>query len=379
MKNSYIKFPVITLLAAVVLSCISPFEPKGASVEGLLVVEGDIILNDTTVITLSRSTAISSTQSKQYVFAATVWVESSDGGKYYGVSKVENGVLTYLIPTAGLSTTAQYRLKVNTPNGGQYESNFVTALETPDIEDITWSVDSVYQTATFFVTSKASENNSNYYRWDYTEDWEFTSRYNSFVYFDSKNNKIVDTVMNWYYCYKKGVSTGIYVANTSSLSENRVYKKPIATFGKHDDRLCLLYSMEVTQRSLTREGYLYWENLSKNSSDLGGIFSPQPSELKGNITCLSDPEEVVLGFISAVTTKKKRIFAYAKDIRLFDFGDDCSIVEGVSTWADMKNGGYELVGFDDMTGATLWAMKKCVDCRLTGTKNRPSFWPLHHE
>ncbi|MCK9628127.1 MAG: DUF4249 domain-containing protein [Bacteroidales bacterium] len=348
--------------------------------EGILVVEGDITLNDTTVISLTRSAVISSTQQKQYVYAATVWLESSDGGIYYGVPKVESGVLTYQIATIGLSSSAQYRLKINTPGGGQYETGFLPVMETPDIEDITWSVDSVYRTVTFFVTSKASNNTSNYYRWDYTEDWEFTSNYNTFVYYDSKRNKIIsDTLVNWYYCYKKGVSNGIYVANTSSLSENRVYKKPIATFGRHDNRLRMLYSMEVTQRSLTREGYLYWENLSKNSSDLGGIFSPQPSELKGNITCTSNPDERVLGFISAVITKKKRVFAYAKDINIFEFNDDCSIVVGQSSWADMKTSGYELVGFDDMTNATLWAMRKCVDCRLQGTKTRPSFWPLNHK
>ncbi len=64
MKNSYIKFSVVTLLSFAILSCISPFEPKGASVEGLLVVEGDIILNDTTVITLSRSSSLSSCLNK---------------------------------------------------------------------------------------------------------------------------------------------------------------------------------------------------------------------------------------------------------------------------------------------------------------------------
>ncbi len=381
MKRDYIKCSVVILLSIIVLSCISPFEPKGASVEGLLVIEGDIILNDTTVITLTRSTSIASTQPKQYVYAATVWVESSDGGKYYGVPKVENGVLTYLIPTAGLSTSAQYRLKVNTPNGGQYESKFVPALETSDIEDVTWSVDPVYKTTTFMVTSKSSDHSSNYYRWNYTEDWEFTSRYSTLVYYDAKKNEIVDSLVYFYYCYKKGVSNGICVANTTELNENRVYKKPIATFSRYDDRLSVLYSMEVEQRSLTREGYLYWDNLGKNSSELGGIFSPQPTEMRGNITCTSNPDEIVLGFISAVLTKKKRIFAYAYELGVFEFNVDCPTLEVADneTWPYLKQSGYEAIAINEIEGTTLWAMKRCVDCRVTGTKDRPSFWPLNHK
>lgn len=360
--------------------CISPFEPKGASVEGLLVVEGDIVLNDTTVITLSRSSAISSNQTVKYVFNATVWVESSEGIIVYGIPKLSNGVYAYKIPTSGLNRKAMYRLKVRIPGSGEYESPFMSVLETPDIENISWKVDSLYHTVTFYVSSKGSDIASNYYRWNYSEDWEFTARYNTYVYYDEVRNKIIDTALNWYYCYKKDVSKGVYVANTSGFSENKVYNKPIATFGNHDDRLSVLYSMEVTQRSLTREGYIYWENIGRNSSELGGIFSPQPSEVRGNITSLSNPNEVVLGYISAVVTKKKRIFAYAKDIKLFSFNDDCSIIENVplGSFLEMKRSGYELLGYDELEHTSLWTMKKCVDCRLSGSKLRPSFWPLNH-
>jgi len=360
--------------------CVSPFEPKGATVEGLLVIEGDMVLNDTTVITLSRSASIASTEKKQYVYGATVYIKDTEGRTYNASPKIVSGVLTYVIPTSSLdlNTTTNYKLIVNTPGGGMYESDYIPVLETSDIDEITYEVDSVHQTATFYVSSKSSENLSNYYRWDYSEDWEFTSKYSTFLYYDSKKKQIIDSLVPWYYCYKKAASTGIYVANTTALSDNRVYKKPLATIYKNDDRLSLLYSMEVTQRSLTREGYLYWENLSKNSSDLGGIFSPQPSEMKGNLTCVSNPDEVVLGFISAVIQKKKRIFAYAKDISLFESDDDCSLIEAALPYEEMKKNGYEIVAFDDMSNASFWAMKKCVDCRVSGTKLRPSFWPLHH-
>ena len=41
---------------------------------------------------------------------------------------------------------------------------------------------------------------------------------------------------------------------------------------------------------------------------MGTIFSPMPSELKGNIVCLDAPDESVIGFIDVAEVELKRLF-----------------------------------------------------------------------
>jgi hypothetical protein len=81
----------------------------------------------------------------------------------------------------------------------------------------------------------------------------------------------------------------------------------------HDDiRISYVYSMELIQQSLTKEGYQYWENIRKISDDIGGIFAPQPSEIKGNLKSINTEDQTIIGYISASTVNKKRIFAYGQ-------------------------------------------------------------------
>jgi len=54
--------------------------------------------------------------------------------------------------------------------------------------------------------------------------------------------------------------------------------------------------------------FKFWQNLKKNTEQLGSIFDPSPSTTLGNMHCLSNPKEAALGFISVSTATTKRIF-----------------------------------------------------------------------
>ena len=51
--------------------------------------------------------------------------------------------------------------------------------------------------------------------------------------------------------------------------------------------------------------------------ETGGIFSAQPSELKGNISSTTNPSEAVIGYISVSTTSSMRKFIDWKDVKFF--------------------------------------------------------------
>jgi hypothetical protein len=60
------------------------------------------------------------------------------------------------------------------------------------------------------------------------------------------------------------------------------------------------YYLEVEQQALSREGYLYWKTIKQLLENTGGVFDVAPSAVPGNMNCLTDPDEQVLGYFGAV-------------------------------------------------------------------------------
>ena len=56
------------------------------------------------------------------------------------------------------------------------------------------------------------------------------------------------------------------------------------------------YFIEVQQLTLTEEAYTYWDLVQKQQGGSANIFQPSAIKIKGNIDCITDPDEEVLGF-----------------------------------------------------------------------------------
>lgn len=376
------------LISALLINgCITVFEPEGYDqVDNLLVIEGDIATNEQTEIIVSRSLKLNAISKRNFIKGAVVWVESEVGVKY-PASQVTTGTdVKYVANTVGLDVSKKYKLCVTTPDGKAYESDFVSVIISPDIDSIEFVSDTTNKRVTFYVNTHDDSNKTHYYKWNYTEDWEFTSHlYSSFEYnpVTMQITEIPSYQRNRFYCWNKDVSKKIIATSTTHLSSDKVYRMPLVSMESLDLRISVLYSIEVTQRALSREGFQYWETLRKNSDQVGGIFSPQPSEMKGNIKCITDSEETVLGFISAGYVTKKRFFASKEEIGVYYDPHRCETLIPESfappvAWSTMFDTGYDVVSNSPSSRESLWAPVACVDCRIFGTKNKPSFWPNDH-
>lgn len=92
MKNSILNIAFIAS-ALLINSCITPFEPEGVtSIDNMVVIEGDIVLNETTTVTISRSQALKDESKINYIKSAQVWVENENGVKYSGRETMTNGI-----------------------------------------------------------------------------------------------------------------------------------------------------------------------------------------------------------------------------------------------------------------------------------------------
>lgn len=89
----------------------------------------------------------------------------------------------------------------------------------------------------------------------------------------------------------------IKVANDALNNGQKIARQEVATVPVEcRDK----YYLEVEQQALSRDAYLYWKTIKQLLQNTGGVFDIAPSAVPGNMTCLSNPQEEVLGFFSAV-------------------------------------------------------------------------------
>jgi len=181
---------------------------------------------------------------------------------------------------------------------------------------------------------------------------------------------------NIFTCYKDLESTSILHASSARLVNDIISLAPLTTISNGSEKISQLYSIMVYQYPLTKDGYEYWEQLKKNTEKIGTIFDPQPSANKTNIHCLSDPSEIVIGYISASNINSKRLFIYNQEVLPWNYGTGCT-----ETLVPKDSLDYYFTNFyiptrqgnnpSDFFGS----VPPCVDCTLAGTNVKPGFWP----
>jgi hypothetical protein len=141
------------------------------------------------------------------------------------------------------------------------------------------------------------------------------------------------------------------------------------------------YSILIKQYVLDRKGYDFYKMMKSNTESIGSIFDPQPSDLPGNITCVTNPLEKAIGYIAAATMSEKRIFLLAQEVNS-KFRRDCKVIYVANNADSIKYyfDGGGLLPFDSdgsPPGPVLGyfaSYPTCIDCTLRGSNIKPSFW-----
>ncbi len=354
--------------------------PLTATNTNFLVVEGNInIAQDTTFVTLSRTKNLNDTGVIIAETGAQVAVESEDGTSF---PLYEKGNGEYYIPYIASSSTGKYRLTIKTSSGSQYASDFVQSKITPAIDSINWKEqnDGVH----IYANAHDDQAKTQYYRWDYVETWEYHAPFDSYYKLLPGTLTPVGRTQDehLFKCWHAANSSSIVIASTTNLSKDNVYEKQVNFIPVSTERLGVTYSILVKQYALTAEAYNYWQNLSKNTEQLGSLFDAQPSLLTGNMHCITNTAETVLGFISASTVEQKRIFIHKTDLQLWQYPHSpyaiCDTVH-IATSDDAARY-YGTLGYIPVGNYSTFnyyaAPLECVDCREQGgTLTKPPFWP----
>lgn len=372
MKKVYLYILFIFILLH---SCIDEYSPSGIKgLSNLLVVEGFITEGENS-IKLSRSVAIDADISEIIqITDAEIYIESSNG-ELYQLYHRANG--EYITSIDKLNLNEKYRLKIKL-DSKEYQSEFVAPQQTPDIEVLEWRKDAP-QTDAYLRLESTNQNESQYYKWFYNEIWESVSPIEAKVYKDLSTGEIIryteDNPNLGLYCWRYNDSRNILVGATDKLSENKMITHLLKS-EPSSDRFSYLYYLKVKQNCISKDAYEYFSNLKKNTEETGGIFGPIPTEMKGNITCITDTSIPVIGYIDASLTSTKEIWLTK--------GNDIYEPELICTIYDVDDADYPRIIIDYYPGPPLLALYsdnvKCVDCRVFGgQKIKPDFWPNDHK
>lgn len=395
-KVTYLAILLTLLIAA---ACKTPYTPAPTTaVTNYLVVEGLINISDSTYIKLSRTVNISSSTTTKPELKATVTIESNAGNSY---ALTELGSGTYAAPPLNLSAANQYRLRIKTANGSQYVSDFNATMVSPPIDSVSWLATTDLK---IYVSTHDPKNATRYYRWDYTEEWEFHSNYDSYWLSDGHVISQRTQAQHIWECYTGDASTNITVGTSAQLSQDVINQQLINTIAPDAEKIGFKYSILVKQYALTQDAYNYWTLLKKNTEQLGSIFDSQPSASIGNLHCVNNPAEPVIGFVSTGSITSNRIFIAQSQLPKwvttpFYPGLDCQLdtiyaanpaPKQYPIWQNeyINYLAPEFFGYVVLqipvqalytkTGTTPYAWLSappfCVDCTLRGKIAPPAYW-----
>jgi hypothetical protein len=357
-------------------SCITKFVPETDEDPNLLVVEGLITDQpEAYKIKLSRSMPLGKKITLKPLKGCTVMInddmghtfavpESSTSGTYLTVPGSFQGVV-------GREYTLHIKTNNSTTTHYSYESLPMEMRAVPRIDSLFYEKVVISERNEYSSAKDGSQVYLNafdpqgfckFYRWDYTETWKFRLPYMV------PNNT----------CWITNNSNEINIKSTSVLTEDRISRLPLKFISNETDRLSVRYSILVNQYSLNEDEYTYWEKLQSISEEVGSLYDITPSSIPGNIFCIEDPAEQVLGYFSVSAKTSKRIYIDDDFRGLVNYYTTCpyDTIYGTGTIPNLNSTVWVIE-------ENLYAMppyrilteqKYCADCTTRGTTTMPAFW-----
>lgn len=389
------------LLAA---SCIYPFEPETPPVDRCLVFEGNLVIGESSTMSVRLLQPLSGS----IVTATDTWningearVECTDGTVINGVPRLRgSNEVAFIFNLTNASAKEAYRVWFTDDETKKvYRSNWMKVEKAPLIERIDFVPDD--KNVKVRLTLTGPTDDTRYFCWTYTEDWEIHSDFLPLYLYrygvDPYNIRglayeEIQGEYDKYYCWNRASSKELFVADTRDLNSRTLPARQIAEFGRTTPRCQELYCISVTAYGISADRYAYIHHMNEVSNIQGDLFSPNPSAMRGNLRCEQDSTELVLGYVGVCQTTMTR--AFFEGTRYYTGRVDYSVrffpnlsepleaesnEKGYDYFYMLDNRPLYLVADENGDEKMQWAPRRCVDCTVHGTKNKPSYWPNSHK
>jgi hypothetical protein len=372
------------LLFVVFLSnCVEPYFPPTSDLNSHYLVI-DAFLNGTSgsaSVMISHTLPLYSTDEPAPEQGAVVTIQS-DQGDVYILNPVSEAL--YSITGQDFSIEKNYQLHIRTAQNKEYVSSIVPLKFTPPIDSISWVINE--NVLELNVNTHDDTGGSVYYRWIVSETFEYVVPYPSSLIIENEIAVDRPDQLSIEKCWATEPLHHINIASSSHLSDDQISNFTVRMVDNADIRLSRKYSILIQQFSITEDAFFYWSNVKKTNETLGGLFDPMPGEVIGNIKCITDPNEPVIGFFSAALTDEKRRFI-TRDELPEDFVQfqhaHCEVDTIPPNWIRnirdpdaLISRAYRYEGGPPVFVGYTTSVASCRDCRKLagGVTVKPDFW-----
>jgi hypothetical protein len=372
----------IIVLLGVLQACRTPFDPEVPPEKtGFLVVEGYLDSNGLqSKLKLSRTSPLDSESSVLPESGATVFLSSAAGAGFYFLEG-DQGEYWF---EADLSEDEFYTLEIVLGSGERFRSDPMRPIQTPEIIDAGFVREE--DGVEVYVTTKG-DSQANDFLWTFEEAWIYRPRIRTNFIYDEAIGDVRTRTANEQsaLCFKTAESPNILLETSSRYEEQVVFRQTIAEIPRGDERIMERYSVLISQKAIEDSAVDFWEILKKNTQDIGSIFSPLPSLIRGNIHAVDDPNIPVIGQVSLGVVQQRRVYINLVDVSPWNYLDpefnDCLIEADAVMIKDYKvtfGSGFTVPARPLMQGTTITGYfptsKRCSDCRLYASPVAPDFW-----
>lgn len=399
MRSKFLFFPVFLILIITLTTCIDPYDPKLEKYQSLLVVNAILTDGEESASVILTRTTITPVETPATVTGARVLVTDDLGNTTF---LREESTGKYNTNSKSLRATAgrRYTLKIQTPDGKEYESDPGLLTSSGPVDTLYYlksarkTEDGELQEGIMIYIDSEGGSENRYFRWSYEEWWKFNIPYPVTHQYIDEDHIYPIPVKN-VTCYKNRRSDEVLIQELVP-GENPEFKKQAICFIPSDksDRLLVQYFIEVAQYSVSEKEYEFWRQMKEINESGGDIFDRQPYQIMSNIHCVSNPEEMVLGYFHISGVSRKSIFIKGSDITalgLKSYTYPCDLVmKGPGDYLADKPMTFDRIYrsyimlnynfisphyvFSDYYDRLIFADKYCSDCTMSGSPEKPDFW-----
>lgn len=336
---------ILVALALIVInvSCVDPISLENQGQNNVLVVEGGITTDfGPHIIKLTNSAKYGTIFDGvvQNVSQASVFI-TDESGNIVRLEEIGSG--NYETPGDFRGEVGRsYTLIIETRDGKEYMSS-------PEVLNGVAIIDSLYfefkktpiinasgnddfvSGVNVFAVLKDNAESRNYYNWKTNGTYRIKT--NPELYTPPRSTSPVPKDC-CDICYITEINENIEVVSDRLFDGNEYIHN---VFFVEDDgaRFSDKYVLNVEQFSLSKSAYDFYALLNNQLQIKGDIFDPPPAEIGGNVICISNPQEKVVGYFTASDIARRAIEIHGLELPEVKtppmIPDDCRLLNNSST------------------------------------------------